>query len=115
MTLTASTSANSATRPRPDFLPPQFLAVGRLVERRRPHLTIAAFARALEVRPEIRLRIIGEGPLLSVCRDLADMLEIGHAVQFLGAQPHVSPCAEYAGIPGARATFDYGRRWRSRG
>jgi glycosyltransferase involved in cell wall biosynthesis len=40
------------------------------------------------MRPEIRLCFIGDGPLLSVCRDFAQTLAIGHAVQFLGAQPH---------------------------
>jgi glycosyltransferase involved in cell wall biosynthesis len=67
---------------------PQFLAVGRLIEKKGPHLTLAAFARALQMRPEIRLCFIGDGALLSVCQDFAQTLAIGHAVQFLGAQPH---------------------------
>jgi glycosyltransferase involved in cell wall biosynthesis len=66
----------------------QFVAVGRLVEKKAPHLTIASFARVASECPEARLRIIGDGPLLGVCRDLAVALEIGHAVTFLGAQPH---------------------------
>jgi glycosyltransferase involved in cell wall biosynthesis len=68
--------------------PPRFLAVGRLVEKKGPHLTLAAFAHALRKRPEIRLRLIGEGALLPVCRDLVQVLDIGHAVEFLGGQPH---------------------------
>jgi glycosyltransferase involved in cell wall biosynthesis len=67
---------------------PRLLAVGRLVEKKGPHLTLAAFARALRKRPEIRLCLIGEGALLGVCRDLAQVLEIEHAVEFAGVQPH---------------------------
>lgn len=72
----------------PAASPQQLLAVGRLVEKKGPHLTIAAFARALAIRPDLRLCVIGEGALLHVCRDLAPLLGIAHAVRFLGAQPH---------------------------
>ena len=67
---------------------PQFVAVGRLVEKKAPHLTITSFARVARECPEARLRVIGDGPLLGVCRDLTAALGIGHAVTFLGAQPH---------------------------
>ena len=66
----------------------QFVVVGRLVEKKAPHLTIASFARVASECPEARLRVIGDGPLLGVCRDLTAALEIEHAVTFLGAQPH---------------------------
>ena len=67
---------------------PQFVAVGRMVEKKAPHLTITAFARVVAECPEARLRVIGDGQLLGVCRDLAAALGIEHAVTFLGAQPH---------------------------
>jgi glycosyltransferase involved in cell wall biosynthesis len=59
-----------------------------MVEKKGPHLTIASFAPILRDRAEARLRIIGDGPLLGVCRDLAAGFGIAHAVSFLGAQPH---------------------------
>ena len=67
---------------------PHFVAVGRMVEKKAPHLTIAAFARVVSECPEARLRLIGDGLLLGVCRDLAAAFGIEHAVTFLGAQPH---------------------------
>jgi glycosyltransferase involved in cell wall biosynthesis len=66
---------------------PTFLSVGRLVEKKAPHLTIAAFADVWRRRPDARLRIIGDGPLMGVCVDLAAGLGIRDAVTFLGAQP----------------------------
>ncbi len=68
--------------------PPVFLAVGRFVDKKAPHLTLTAFAKALRDHPEARLRMVGEGPLLPSCRELAGALGARHAVTFLGAQPH---------------------------
>jgi len=67
---------------------PVFLAVGRFVEKKAPQLTILAFARVHQREPDARLLMIGDGPLLDACRDLARGLGIAPAVTFLGAQPH---------------------------
>ena len=67
---------------------PLFVAVGRMVEKKGPHLLLAAFARVVAECPEARLHWIGDGPLLGVCRDLAAALGIEDAITFLGAQPH---------------------------
>jgi glycosyltransferase involved in cell wall biosynthesis len=66
---------------------PVLLAVGRFVEKKAPHLTIEAFARAVRGCPDARLRMIGDGPLLATCRDLVARLGLGDVVQFLGPQP----------------------------
>ncbi len=68
--------------------PPDFLAVGRFVEKKAPHLTLIAFAEAFRGLPEMRLRMIGDGPLMGACRDLAHVLGVGSAVTFLGEQSH---------------------------
>ncbi|MGA2253405.1 MAG: glycosyltransferase, partial [Thermoguttaceae bacterium] len=73
---------------RPSANPPVFLAVGRFVEKKSPDLTMRAFAETFRTHPESRLRMIGDGPLLALCRDLAEILGIGPAVTFLGSQPH---------------------------
>ena len=67
---------------------PVFLAVGRFVDKKAPHLTMTAFAKSLRDQPEARLRMIGEGPRLPACRELAVELGAEHAIVFLGAQPH---------------------------
>jgi colanic acid/amylovoran biosynthesis glycosyltransferase len=72
----------------PEQAPPTFLAVGRFVEKKAPHLTIAAFASVWHRHPETRLRMIGDGRLRGPCQDLAQGLGVGEAVAFLGWQPH---------------------------
>ena len=68
--------------------PPVVLAVGRLVEKKAPHLTILAFAEVHRRRPDARLRMIGDGPLIGVCRDLVTSLGLTDAVTMLGSRPH---------------------------
>jgi len=72
----------------PANAPPTFLAVGRFVDKKAPHLTIRAFAEVYRGYPEARLRMIGEGPLRKECEDLARELGISQASTFLSAQPH---------------------------
>lgn len=76
------------TPTRPDENPPVFVGVGRLVEKKAPHLTIQAFARVHEKYPSARLRMIGDGPLDGVCRDLIVAHGLEEAVTLLGEQPH---------------------------
>jgi colanic acid/amylovoran biosynthesis glycosyltransferase len=64
-----------------------FVAVGRFTPKKAPDVTLRAFA---EVHRRVRastLRMVGDGPLLTVCRTLANELGIDKAVTFLGAQP----------------------------
>jgi glycosyltransferase involved in cell wall biosynthesis len=61
--------------------------VGRFVERKAPQLTLLASARVHERYPHARLRMVGNGPLLDACRDLARGLGVVSAVTFLDAQP----------------------------
>jgi glycosyltransferase involved in cell wall biosynthesis len=79
---------------RPSANPPVFLAVGRFVEKKSPDSTLRAFAETFRAHPESRLRMIGDGPLLAPCRDLAAALGVGAAVTFLGAQPHEAVARE---------------------
>ena len=67
--------------------PPVFVAVGRFVEKKAPHLTLLAFSRVVAGAPDARLVMIGDGGLLEACRILARALGVAHAVRFLGAQP----------------------------
>jgi glycosyltransferase involved in cell wall biosynthesis len=72
----------------PSASPPTFLGVGRFVDKKAPHLTLLAFAQVYQQCAAARLRLIGDGPLLGACRDLAQAVRIDSAVTFLGAQPH---------------------------
>jgi glycosyltransferase involved in cell wall biosynthesis len=75
---------------RPEAAGPGFLAVGRFVEKKAPHLTLLAFHQAHLACPEARLTMIGDGPLLPLCRQLARALDIAGAVTFPGA---LVPCS----------------------
>jgi len=72
----------------PAEAPPLFLAVGRFVEKKAPHLTIRAFAITHAVYPSARLKMIGDGPLWDDCRELAKSLGVSEAIEFSGSQPH---------------------------
>ena len=78
----------------PATAPPLFLAVGRFVEKKAPHLTIRAFAEAHSAHPSARLRMIGDGPLWNECRQLAKSLAVEKAVEFLGTQTHAIVTSE---------------------
>ncbi len=64
-----------------------FLAVGRMVEKKAPQITLRAFAKAAQGR-DAHLTFIGDGPLLETCRALAAELGVAEQVTFTGALPH---------------------------
>ncbi len=70
---------------RPRDVGPLFVAVGRFVDKKAPHITLTAFASVSRQCPDARLRMIGDGPLLDPCRDLARALRVEDRVEFLGA------------------------------
>ena len=72
----------------PDQAEPTFLAVGRLVEKKAPHLLALAFAEVRRQVPTARLRVIGDGELMRVVEDMIGGLGLRDAVDMLGAQPH---------------------------
>lgn len=65
--------------------PCQFLAVGRLVEKKRPDLTLRAFAKCASSTPDIQLTLAGDGPLHEECVRLAQELGVANSVTFLGS------------------------------
>lgn len=66
----------------------KFLAVGRFVEKKAPYLTILAFAQAVKTNSSLELIMVGDGMLLSVCKDLVKALELGENVHFYGSCSH---------------------------
>jgi glycosyltransferase involved in cell wall biosynthesis len=64
--------------------PPTFVAVGRFVDKKAPHLTLLAFQATLEKCPEARLVMIGDGPLWEACRQMTMSLGLSSAVELQG-------------------------------
>jgi colanic acid/amylovoran biosynthesis glycosyltransferase len=69
-------------------LPHRILAVGRLVEKKAPHVTIKAFARVRQRVPNAELDMVGEGPLADECATLIRDLGLNDCVRMHGVQPH---------------------------
>jgi len=63
-----------------------FLAVGRFVEKKAPHLTILAFHQVLKQYTAAKLVFIGDGPLLPVCQQLVKALSLEANVLFHGVK-----------------------------
>ena len=72
----------------------EFLSVGRFVEKKAPHMTLFAFQQLVDSFPEAKLKMIGDGTLLPICRDLARQLKIENHVTFMGAQSRASVQSE---------------------
>jgi colanic acid/amylovoran biosynthesis glycosyltransferase len=80
----------------PDYESNNIVMVGRLTDQKAPHLSILAFAKAAERCPHLRLRIVGEGELRSVCRDLIQALGISDKVDLLGATDRATIQREFS-------------------
>ena len=72
------TAATPATSPK------HFLAVGRFVDKKAPHLTLQAFHAAWLRDPELRLTMAGDGPLWESTKQLAQAEGLGDVVDFPG-------------------------------
>ena len=72
----------------PGSNPPNFVSVGRFVEKKAPHLTILAFKQVHKKLSSSKLVMVGDGPLLDSCRSLVAALGLGDAVSFSGKAKH---------------------------
>ncbi|AMY69013.1 glycosyltransferase [Frigidibacter mobilis] len=71
-----------------DKQPGSFLAVGRLIDKKAPDITLRAFLAGAAEHPHARLGIIGEGPMLESLRQRIAACGIGERVTLHGALPH---------------------------
>ena len=66
----------------------EIVFAGRLIEHKRVDVLLEAFSRLYNRNPNLRLKIIGDGPLREPLRKLAKNLGVLDAVEFLGELPH---------------------------
>lgn len=85
--------ANSFSSILPNFKSNQIIAIGRFVEKKAPYLTLLAFKQAQELCPDLRIKFIGEGELLQVCKDLSLGLKMQN-VEFVGVKSPEEIAAE---------------------
>jgi glycosyltransferase involved in cell wall biosynthesis len=88
------------TAGRPAAAPPHFVAIGRFVDKKAPHLTLSAFERLLERVPDARLTIAGQGPLWESCQQRVRSGRLQGKVDLCGIKP---PEEVAALLRGARA------------
>ena len=79
---------NIADFPPGDPQPGRLVAVGRLVDKKAPHLTLDAFGRIAARHPQAHLDLIGDGPLLGRCQETIARHGIANQVTLHGALPH---------------------------
>ena len=72
-----ATTANGSCR---------FLMVGRLTSKKRPDLTIRAFAVVAKADPSVRMTIIGDGEMRNSCEDIARRVGVQDQIRWLGEQ-----------------------------
>lgn len=68
--------------------PPRFVALGRFVEKKAPHLTLLAFKEVVDKHPEAQLTMIGDGKLREACKQMVDALGLIDRVEFTGVIGH---------------------------
>jgi colanic acid/amylovoran biosynthesis glycosyltransferase len=68
-------------------IPQRLVAVGRLVEKKAPHLTISAVARIADRFPQLCLDLVGDGPLMRECRRRVEEYGLQTRVRLHGARP----------------------------
>lgn len=78
---------------RADLAAPHFLAVGRFVEKKAPHLTLSAFEQALQQVPEVRLTMVGHGPLWESCAQRVRVGPLAGRVHLVGVRDHAEVAA----------------------
>lgn len=69
----------------PNYHSKIFFGLGRFVDKKAPHLTIMAFQKVLEKHPDAQLRMVGNGPLFHICKDIVKHYKLENNVHFLGA------------------------------
>ena len=84
ITYTPCGPQDSFFRIQPGYTENSFVAAGRFVNKKAPYYTMLAFLKVLKVFPGARLFFAGDGPLLSVCQNIARYYGCEDRIIFLG-------------------------------
>jgi glycosyltransferase involved in cell wall biosynthesis len=102
----ASPAAGARERIRAELGLPEsafvILLAGRIVETKGQRLLIGLVPRLLEACPDVRLLVVGDGPDVPACRELARRLGIEQAVTFAGQRsdmPEILAAVDAAAMP----------------
>jgi glycosyltransferase involved in cell wall biosynthesis len=70
---------------KPKYSGNQLLSVSRFVEKKAPYLTILAYKLAKDQCPDLTLKMVGDGDLLPVCKDICRYMNLD-GIEFLGVK-----------------------------
>ena len=79
--------------------PNQVLMAGRLIDKKAPVVSIDAFLKAAQNRPDAHLHVVGDGPLKSACEDRVHRQGAQDKVTFHGHLDHAQVAEMMATIP----------------
>lgn len=68
----------------PNFSKQQFIAIGRLVDKKAPYYLILSFLKVIKKFPKAKLIMAGDGPLLDTCKNLVIYYSLEANVSFVG-------------------------------
>ena len=74
----------------PGSAPPVFVSVGRFAHTKSPNLLLAAFRRVVQVRPQAKLVMVGDGPLWESCVHYVKAEGLTGHVELAGRLDHAS-------------------------
>ena len=66
----------------------QFLAVGRMLAKKGPLLTLAAFRKALDINPRLKLDYVGDGKLFDHAKEFVRVHGLSENITLHGSQPN---------------------------
>jgi len=69
---------------KPTFKEKSFVAVGRFIDKKAQYYTILAFKKVVEIYPDAKLYLIGQGELFNTCKNLVRYYNLNEKVHFLG-------------------------------
>ena len=68
----------------PQFSKPQFIAIGRFVNKKAPYYLVLSFLEVVKEFPDAKLVIAGDGELWNMCKNLVDLYKLNNYVELPG-------------------------------
>jgi len=68
----------------PNYNNQNFLSVGRFVNKKAPYYVILSFVKVVETFPNAKLIMVGDGPLLQVCKNIVNAFNLNNNIILVG-------------------------------
>lgn len=63
-----------------------FISIGRFVDKKGPYFTVLAFKKVVDIYPQYKLKMVGDGYLLDTCIQLSKFLKLENNIEFCGVK-----------------------------